>query len=105
MKRLCETFSGKVYLTSRDIVTGETAIESLQELGYNPAYHQLDVEDQASVDEFQKYIAKNYGGVDVLVNNAGVKCPLFIKYTYLFSNIHFIIIGEGQGIIWYASYG
>ncbi|KAK9692954.1 short chain dehydrogenase [Popillia japonica] len=52
---------------------GETAIESLQELGYNPAYHQLDVEDQASVDEFQKYIAKNYGGVDVLVNNAGVK--------------------------------
>ncbi|GJQ68516.1 hypothetical protein Trydic_g17087 [Trypoxylus dichotomus] len=72
VKGLCEKFPGIVYLTSRDVTRGEAAIKSLKELGYNPLYHQLDIDDQTSVDNFKKHIAKVHGGLDVLVNNAGI---------------------------------
>ncbi len=34
-------------------------------------YHQLDVSDQASVDHFADWVKQTYGGLTILVNNAG----------------------------------
>ncbi|KAI4461127.1 carbonyl reductase 1-related [Holotrichia oblita] len=72
VKGLCEKFNGVVYLTSRDAKRGEDAVSKLKTLGYNPSFHQLDVNDQASVDKLKDHIKNTHGGVDILINNAGI---------------------------------
>lgn len=51
---------------------GEDAVKKLKDLGYEPVFHQLDVDDQDSVDTFRNYIETTHGGVDLLINNAGI---------------------------------
>ncbi|GJQ71694.1 hypothetical protein Trydic_g11388 [Trypoxylus dichotomus] len=72
VKGLCQKFNGVVYLTSRNVARGEAAIKKLKELGYHPSFHQLDVNDQESVNKFKDHILTTHGGIDILVNNAGV---------------------------------
>lgn len=72
VKGLCEKFDGVVYLTSRDVERGQKAIQQLNELNLKPKFHQLNIDDQQSVDKFQEYIKNTYGGVDILVNNAAI---------------------------------
>ena len=38
----------------------------------NVRFHQLDIDDQKSIDTFAKYIKDTYQGLDVLINNAGI---------------------------------
>ncbi len=40
--------------------------------GLNANFHQLDVESQESISTFKDYLQEKYGGIDVLINNAGV---------------------------------
>jgi len=61
-----------VYLTSRDETRGRDAVDALQREGVSAAFHQLDLESQESVDRFATHLKQNHGGVDVLVNNAGI---------------------------------
>ena len=61
-----------VYLTSRDRGRGEQAVKLLQEEGLQPRYHQLDVTDDKSVKALHDYMNNTHGGIDVLVNNAGI---------------------------------
>nr|CAI5838614.1 unnamed protein product [Callosobruchus analis] len=70
---LCKRFNGRVYLTSRDITKGKEAVEKLESLGYSPLFHQLDIGSQESIDEFRDHLKNHHGGIDVLVNNAGVR--------------------------------
>jgi len=42
-------------------------------LGANVSYVQLDITNQQSVANCVEYVQTNYGGVDFLVNNAGIK--------------------------------
>jgi carbonyl reductase 1 len=42
------------------------------QLGLKPKFHQLDVTDQKSLDTFYRYMKKEYGGIDILVNNAAI---------------------------------
>ncbi|GJQ71693.1 hypothetical protein Trydic_g11387 [Trypoxylus dichotomus] len=72
VKALCQKFNGTVYLTSRNSKRGEDAVRKLKEMGYNPSFYQLDINDQTSVDKFRDYIKATYGGVDILINNAGI---------------------------------
>ncbi|XP_067006939.1 carbonyl reductase [NADPH] 1 [Anabrus simplex] len=72
VKGLCKKFDGVVYLTARDISRGVGAVSKLQELGLKPKFHQLDITDQKSLNNFKKYLQENYGGLDVLVNNAAI---------------------------------
>ncbi|KAF2896096.1 hypothetical protein ILUMI_10080 [Ignelater luminosus] len=72
VKGLCEKFDGKVYLTARDENRGTNAVKSLKELGLNPVFHQLDINDQESVNKFRDHIKATDGGIDLLVNNAAV---------------------------------
>lgn len=76
VKKLCEKYSGKVYLTSRDERRGGKACEELKKLGFNPSFHQLDVSDKESVNNFVKHIREQNEEVEILINNAGI---LFLK--------------------------
>lgn len=73
VKGLCQRFNGKVYLTARNVDRGKEAERKLKDLGLDPSFHQLDVNNQGSVDKFEKYVNATYGGVDLLINNAGVR--------------------------------
>lgn len=37
-----------------------------------PKFYQLDIENQESIDQFAAYLKNTYGGVDVIINNAGL---------------------------------
>jgi len=64
--------SNLVYLTSRDRVRGEQAVNVLQKEGLHPRFHQLDITDDDSVEALHDYMKKTYGGINILVNNAGI---------------------------------
>lgn len=72
VKELCSKFDGVVYLTSRDEARGKQAVEELNKLGFQPKYHQLDIDDESSVLKLRDYLKETYGGLDVLVNNAAI---------------------------------
>uniref|UniRef100_UPI001CB96B06 carbonyl reductase [NADPH] 1-like n=1 Tax=Erigeron canadensis TaxID=72917 RepID=UPI001CB96B06 len=61
-----------VVLTSRDATVGEEATKVLQEEGLKVVFHQLDVVDHESIDLFTTWVKETYGGIDILINNAGV---------------------------------
>jgi len=65
-----------VILTARDPAMGEPAAQELKSAGLNVVFHQLQITDAASVDALVTYVRDTYGGVDVLVNNAGLAFPV-----------------------------
>ncbi|KAJ6672143.1 (+)-NEOMENTHOL DEHYDROGENASE [Salix viminalis] len=65
-----------VILTSRESSAGLEASNALKELGLSVDYHQLDVLDSLSIKKLAEWIEQTYGGIDVLVNNAGVNYNL-----------------------------
>lgn len=75
VKELCSKFDGHVYLTSRNESLGLAAVSELKKLGLQPRYHQLDIDDELSVIRLRDYLKTNYGGLDVLVNNAATAFP------------------------------
>lgn len=64
-----------VYLTSRNEERGKQAVEALKKEGLDPHYHLLDIDDETSVHTLRDYFVSNYGGLDVLVNNAAILIP------------------------------
>lgn len=69
---LCRKFSGDVVLTARDETRGKAAVQQLQAEGLKPRFHQLDIDDLQSIRTLRDFLLKEYGGLDVLVNNAGI---------------------------------
>ncbi|XP_052013880.1 carbonyl reductase [NADPH] 1-like [Apodemus sylvaticus] len=69
---LCRKFSGDVVLTARDEARGRTAVQKLQAEGLSPRFHQLDIDSTQSIRALRDFLLKEYGGLDVLVNNAGI---------------------------------
>jgi NAD(P)-dependent dehydrogenase (short-subunit alcohol dehydrogenase family) len=61
----------QVVLTARDTRAGRAAADLLNANGGDAAFHPLDVEDSGSVKRLAVFLEKNYGRVDLLVNNAG----------------------------------
>uniref|UniRef100_A0A0E9WIX1 Carbonyl reductase 1 n=1 Tax=Anguilla anguilla TaxID=7936 RepID=A0A0E9WIX1_ANGAN len=72
VRALCKEFPGDVYLSARDVDRGTAAVENLKTEGLNPFFHQLDISDPASVRHARDFFKEKYGGLDVLVNNAGI---------------------------------
>jgi len=62
----------QVVMTSRDEKKGQSACATLENDGLNVDYHQLDVTDASSIDRFKRYMEKEYGRCDCLINNAGI---------------------------------
>ncbi|XP_070453553.1 carbonyl reductase [NADPH] 3 isoform X2 [Equus przewalskii] len=69
---LCRQFSGDVVLTARDTARGRAAVQQLQAEGLSPRFHQLDIDDLQSIRALRDFLKKEYGGLNVLVNNAGI---------------------------------
>jgi len=72
VRGLCRQFKGDVYLTSRNTKLGQEAVKLLQAEGLRPKYHQLDITSEDSISKLAGFMKSKYGGVDVLVNNAGI---------------------------------
>ncbi|OWK05806.1 CBR1 [Cervus elaphus hippelaphus] len=72
VRDLCRQFKGDVVLTARDEARGRAAVQQLQAEGLSPRFHQLDIDDLQSIRALRDFLRKEYGGLDVLVNNAGI---------------------------------
>ncbi|KAM9694374.1 carbonyl reductase [NADPH] 1-like [Trichechus inunguis] len=72
VRELCRQFSGDVVLTARDEARGRAAVQQLQAEGLSPRFHQLDIDDLQSIRALRDFLRREYGGLDVLVNNAGI---------------------------------
>lgn len=62
----------RVLLGARDAKKGEAAAESLRKKGHDTRFIELDVASDSSIREVVACIEREHGGVDVLVNNAGI---------------------------------
>ena len=56
----------------RNAENGQQAMALLEKEGLKPKFHQLDIDSAESIENLRKYIAETYGGLDVLINNAGM---------------------------------
>ncbi|KAG1943534.1 carbonyl reductase 1-like [Pimephales promelas] len=74
VKGLCKAgFKGDILLTARNEKLGQEAVAGLQAEGCkNVFFHQLDICDQGSSLKLKKFLEEKYGGLDVLINNAGM---------------------------------
>lgn len=60
------------YYFCRNDENGRRAVANLEKEGLKPKFHQLDIDSSESIETMRKYIAETYGGLDVLINNAGM---------------------------------
>ena len=61
-----------VVLTSRNKTKGLVAYSKLKEEEFDVAYHQLDVTDISSIQALNESLKRDYGRLDILINNAGI---------------------------------
>ena len=69
-RNLCRDFDGDVFLTSRNVERGAEAVEKLNTEGFYPKYYRLDINDENQVLGLRDVVEKEYGKLDILVNNA-----------------------------------
>ncbi|KAM4699060.1 carbonyl reductase [NADPH] 1-like [Discoglossus pictus] len=73
VRSMCKQFKGDVYLTARDPKLGQEAVKALKDNeGLTALFHQLDINDLQSIRTLRDYMKGKYGGIDVLINNAGI---------------------------------
>jgi len=72
VRGLCKQFKGDVYVTARDESRGKEAVAKLESEGLHAKFHQLDIDDKSSIDRLRSFLLEKYGGLDLLVNNAGI---------------------------------
>jgi NAD(P)-dependent dehydrogenase (short-subunit alcohol dehydrogenase family) len=71
----CRQLAGRgarVVLTSRDPAKGEAAARRLQDDGLDVRDHPLDVADDKSIGRLAEFVRREFGRLDMLVNNAGI---------------------------------
>ncbi|XP_059066803.1 salutaridine reductase-like isoform X2 [Cryptomeria japonica] len=62
-----------VILTARDANRGLSAVKTLHDQGFdNVVFRELDVQKRNSISDFGRWMKDNYGGLDILVNNAAI---------------------------------
>jgi NAD(P)-dependent dehydrogenase (short-subunit alcohol dehydrogenase family) len=88
--RLLASKSFHVIIGARNIEAGEKAAAELQGQGHSATYLQLDLDSQSSIEAAIAKIEKEFGYLDVLVNNAGIfldhlGLPKHELYTKTFS--------------------
>lgn len=73
-------------LLARDDQRGQDAVRQLNSEGLTPKFHQLDIVSAESIEKIKKFLVEQYGGLDLLVNNAGIafKVCLLKHSTHLF---------------------
>ena len=61
-----------VVLTARNMQTGRPLVNELRQQWKHTWFHQLDVTDEASIQDLYNYLAEDCGHLDILINNAGI---------------------------------
>jgi NAD(P)-dependent dehydrogenase (short-subunit alcohol dehydrogenase family) len=61
-----------VVLAARDLAKAEAAAAALKAEGLDAHAVKLDVTDSADIAKIPSFLQENFGGLDVLINNAGV---------------------------------
>ena len=61
-----------IVLVARDEGRGLAAVKELEGEGLSPKFHQLDILSGESIKKLGDFLVEKYGGLDVLVNNAGI---------------------------------
>ena len=59
-------------LTARHKSSGEAAAEKLREEDLDVRFHPLDVTDEKSIRALTAFLEREFGHLDVLINNAGI---------------------------------
>ncbi|MBT3350847.1 MAG: SDR family oxidoreductase [Nitrospinaceae bacterium] len=75
-KEVCRQLATKgirVVLTARDEGRGKTAIEELKAASAETIFHPLDVTSPESIDKLGTFIEREFGHLDILVNNAAIR--------------------------------
>jgi NAD(P)-dependent dehydrogenase (short-subunit alcohol dehydrogenase family) len=62
----------KVILTARDVKKGEEATQQLKAKGLDVTFFKLDTSSSDDIQKVKEYLEKNYGKLDILINNAGL---------------------------------
>jgi len=62
----------KVVLSDINDAEGQKVVESIKETGAEAAYYSCDVADPQQVEGLVKFAVDTYGGLHVMVNNAGI---------------------------------
>lgn len=63
----------RTILTARDVAKGEIAKEQLKQEGLEIIFHPLDVTDENSIDSLASFSAREFGKLDILINNAAIR--------------------------------
>ncbi|KAK1353329.1 putative salutaridine reductase (NADPH) [Heracleum sosnowskyi] len=75
-----------VILTARSEINGREAVEKLKHSGFSDVvFHQLDIQDRASISALAKFVETNFGKLDILVNNAAAPGLVIAKPQELVS--------------------
>ena len=72
VKGLAKVFDGDVYLTARNEERGLSAVKSLEAEGVKVNFHLLDIDCKQSNAALANFLKERYGGLDILINNAGI---------------------------------
>jgi NAD(P)-dependent dehydrogenase (short-subunit alcohol dehydrogenase family) len=70
--RKLASYNFTVLIGARNTQKGEVAVEKLRSDGADAHFIPLDVNDESSIKSVVEVISKQFGKVDVLINNAGV---------------------------------
>ena len=92
------SLGAKVVLGARRTENLEAISKSIQEDGGEVAYTKLDVTQPEDVRDFIAFALKNYGTLDVLVNNAGLM-PLSLINSYKVDEWHKMIDVNIKGVL------
>ena len=85
-----------VILGSRDLNKGKAAAASLSE---NVIVKQLDVTNEKSILDLCKFVKKEHGKLDVLINNAGVGTRHKGSENFVLAGVKNIIAGNSGGLL------
>merc|ERR1711935_922900 len=72
VKGLAKVFNGDVFLTARNVERGMTAVKTLEKENIHVKFHQLDIDNPESNAKIAAFMKDNYGGIDILINNAAI---------------------------------
>ena len=83
--------------SARDEGRGQAALKELQGEGLNPKFHQLDIDDSASITRLRDFLKEQYGGLDVLVNNAGIAYKVsWLLLSYFQGELIVLVCSQGE---------
>ena len=74
------------YFAARNENLGLSAVKSLEDQGVKVKFHQLDIDNQESIDRFASYLKNQHEGIDILINNAAIAYKV-LEIVYLFLSL------------------